>query len=74
MTRNIFILLIILPFIAAFFITPGIYFLVIGAVYLMLIQFVRLSYLNFNLKEILLAYTPFGLITWLKMWEKDNTE
>lgn len=72
MNRHLFILLFTLPFIALFFVPTGTYFLFIAAPYFYILQALRLHYLQFNLKQIFLSYTPFGLNTWFKMWEKDN--
>ena len=72
MIRNIFILFFTLPFIAVFFVPTGTYFICIAAAYFSILQAIRLHYLQFNLKQIFLSYTPFGINTWFKMWEKDN--
>lgn len=72
MPRNLFLFLIILPFVAVFFVRPSTYFIIVAGVYLWILQAIRLNYLGFNLKQILLSYTPFGINTWFKMWEKDK--
>lgn len=71
MTRNIFLILFIIPFVAvAFF--RDFYFILICVFYVWLLQALRLKYLGFNVKEIMLAYTPFGIKHWLRIWERDN--
>lgn len=74
MTRKLFIFLFTLPFIAVFFVTPSIYFIFSAGGYLWILQAFRLHYLGFNFKKILLSYTPFGINTWFRMWEKDSIQ
>lgn len=72
MNRHLFTPLFTLPFIAIFFVTTGTYFIFIAAAYFYILQVIRLQYLQFNLKQIFLSYTPFRTNTWFTMWEKDN--
>lgn len=48
------------------------YFL-IAVVYMGLVQFARLLHVGVKGTDALLAFTPFGMHHWLKMWQKDGT-
>ena len=71
MKRSFFIMLLTLPFLGIFFLEINRYYLVISCLYIWTLQVIRLYSIGLDWYEILLAFTPFGIKYWFKMWKKD---
>jgi hypothetical protein len=71
MKRPVFILLLLLPFLFVAFIGQENYFLPIAICYIWVIQSLRLRYVGVEWRDVAIAFTPFGLKHWWKMWDKD---
>jgi hypothetical protein len=72
MNRSTFIILLSIPFFSLAFVkfTPPIF--LCACLYIIVLQFLRLSSKGLSLGQILLSYTPFGIRYWGKMWENDD--
>lgn len=75
MKRELFILLIVLPFVCAFFVPLNVYLFVAASIYLIVLNITRLKYIGYNWKKILKTFIlgPFSNYWW-KMREKDTAQ
>ena len=71
MKRPLFILLLFVPIIGAFFFSHLKFYLLFAVLYIWTLQTIRLRYVGVEWRDIAIASTPFGVKYWWKMWEKD---
>lgn len=72
MKRNVFVLLLTLPFIGALIVPLGLLYFCISGVYLTTIFLIRLRYIGCTWRQIGKAYLLGPLIDcWWRMWAKD---
>lgn len=66
-----FIPLLLLPFIGILIFEGNKWYLLFACLYIFLLQIFRLLYIGIKFNQVLLAFTPFGIKYWWKMWERD---
>lgn len=74
MKRPIFFLMLSIPFLLVNIIKDEPAYFLLAGIYIWLIQLARLLYVGLGWGKALLAFTPFGLKYWAKMWEMDTTK